>query len=129
MYWQILNGDKKGVIMNDTELFSIMVNNLKDLVDSDTVIGKEITAPNNSLIIPISKVSVGIVSASGESEESKLKKGLRQAGGGGAGGSVTPLGFLVLNESSTRFINVDKEESGKWSNLINSAMDLFKTEK
>lgn len=115
--------------MNDTELFSIMVNNLKDLVDSDTVIGKEITAPNNSLIIPISKVSVGIVSASGESEESKLKKGLRQAGGGGAGGSVTPLGFLVLSESSTKFINVDKEESGKWSNLINSAMDLFKTEK
>lgn len=115
--------------MNDTELFSIMVNNLKDLVDSDTVIGKEILAPNNNLVIPISKVSVGIVSASGEANEHKLKKGLQQAGGGGAGGSVTPLGFLVLSENTTRFINVDKEENGKWSNLINSAMDLLKPEK
>lgn len=115
--------------MNDTELFSIMVTNLKDLVDSDTVIGKEIRTPNDSLVIPISKVSVGIVSASGESEEHKLTKGVKQAGGGGAGGSVTPLGFLVLNEKTTKFINVENEESGKWSNLINSAMDLLKTEK
>ncbi len=115
--------------MNDTELFSIMVNNLKELVDSDTVIGKEITTPNNSLIIPISKVSVGIVSGSGESMEGVLKKGFQSAGGGGAGGSVVPLGFLVMNDTNTKFIAIDKEENSKWTNLINSAIDLLKPTK
>lgn len=115
--------------MNDTELFSIMVSNLKDLVDSSTIIGREISGPNNSLVIPISKVSVGIVSGSGEYGEQRLNRGYQSAGGGGAGGSVTPLGFLVLGVNGTKFINIDKEDGGKWANLINSAMDIIKPEK
>lgn len=115
--------------MNDTELFSIMVNNLKELVDSDTVIGKVINTPNDSMVIPISKVSVGIVSGSGESKEVAFKKGSQTVGGGGAGGSVTPLGFLVLSKTNTKFITVDKEEENKWSNLFNSAIDVLKPEK
>lgn len=114
--------------MNDTELFSIMVDNLKDLVDSDTVVGKEIVTPNNTLVIPISKVSVGIVSGSGETGETLFKKG-QIAGGGGAGGSVVPLGFLVLSQTGTKFINIDNDAGGKWTNLINSAIDLIKPEK
>lgn len=114
--------------MNDTELFSIMVDNLKDLVDSDTVIGREIITPNNTLVVPISKVSVGIVSGSAETGETLFKKP-QTAGGGGAGGSVVPLGFLVMSQNNTKYINIEGNSESKWTNLINSAIELIKSDK
>jgi len=114
--------------MNETEsLIERTVSNLKDLVDSDTVIGKSILTKDNSIVIPVSRVTVGIVSGSGSGGE-KSKKGAT-AGGGGAGGSVQPIGFLVMTNGYTRFINVEKEEDNKWLNLINSAMDIIKGSK
>lgn len=115
--------------MSDTDLLiEKTVANLLQLVEGDTVIGKTIVGPDNTYVIPVSKVSVGIVSGTGEYGENKGKKGFQSAGGGGAGGSVSPLGFLVLG-SGSRFIPVSREEENKWANLINSALDIVKPQK
>lgn len=42
-----------------SEILEESLTKLKQLVDVDTIIGKPITAPDGTIIIPISKVSFG----------------------------------------------------------------------
>ncbi|NCA68049.1 MAG: hypothetical protein EOM87_08305 [Clostridia bacterium] len=106
------------------------VSNLRELVDTDTVIGKCIIAPDNSLVIPVSKISVGMITGSNEKSNEKNNKDKKQMDGGGAGASITPLGFLVLGGSRHQFININKEEnSNKWTDLLGAAINVFTPEK
>ena len=112
--------------MNENELLiERTVSNLKDLVDA--VIGKSIQVGNNGVVIPVSRVTVGVVSGSGNGD--KNKKGVSEGFGGGAGGSVAPIGFLMVGNGVCKFVNVGKEEDNKWLNFINSAMDIIKPSK
>lgn len=104
------------------------LDNLRELVDTDTVIGKCILSPDGSMVVPVSKVSVGMVAGGGEYNENspKLRSQFPGAGGGGAGVSITPLGFLVLSNSKHSFIRVDKEENeSKWMDLAVAATKVF----
>lgn len=103
---------------------------LKNLSDVDTVIGKPITLPDNSMLIPVSKVSVGFLIGGGEYSEQPPKKceQFPFATGSGAGLSVTPLGFLHTGLTRSEFIPV-KEEGDKLSDFIASAINTFKKDK
>lgn len=69
------------------------VEKIKDVVDVETVVGKPITAPNGTVIIPVSKVSVGF--GSGGSDIPAKDKELF-GGGMGGGVSIQPLAFIVI---------------------------------
>ena len=108
------------------DLISQTLSSLKDMVDSDTVIGRAITAPDRTLVVPVSKVSVGILTGAGDYSQEKRQSPLK-AGGGGAGGSVSPIGFLVMDDMGVRFVPIDKDDSSnKWLNLLSSAISVFK---
>ncbi len=64
--------------------------------DVNTVIGDPVTLPNGTTIVPFSKVSVGLATGGSDRAPKTTDKQLF-AGGGGAGVSVTPLGFLVVS--------------------------------
>lgn len=100
---------------------------LKNLSDVDTVIGKPITLPDNSLLIPVSKVSVGFLVGGGEYSEQPPKKCEQYpfATGSGAGLSVTPIGFLHTSTTKSEFIPV-KEENDKLSDFITATINTFK---
>lgn len=111
------------------DLISQTLSSLRSLVDSDTVIGRTITAPDRTLVVPISRVSVGLLSGSGDYTADKKRPTPAKAGGGGAGGSVNPVGFLVMSDMGVRFVPIDREEANnKWLNLLTSAIDVFKKE-
>lgn len=108
------------------DLLSQTLASLRSMVDSDTVVGRAITAPDRTMVVPISKVSVGLLSGTGDYVQDKKQTPLK-AGGGGAGGSVSPVGFLVMDSVGVRFVPIDKEEAtNKWLNLLTSAIDVFK---
>lgn len=109
-----------GNLMNKT------MSDLKTMVDGDAVIGKEILAPDGTLVIPISKVSLGMVSGGGEYGVQRLNGDFSGAGAGGAGATVTPIGFLLLGKFTHSFIKIDgKEEDEKWVNIMQSIAKLF----
>ena len=103
---------------------------LKNLSDVDTVIGKPIILADNSILIPVSKVSVGFLVGGGEYSEQPPKKSEQFpfATGSGAGLSVTPLGFLHTGLSKSEFIPV-KEDNDKLSDFITSAINTFKKDR
>ncbi len=94
--------------MNDIPLKQIIDSTLSQIgsvADVNTVIGDPITTAEGTTIIPFSKVPVGYASGGadydGKKENSDGNKNVHFAGGNGAGVSVTPLGFLVINKDGT----------------------------
>lgn len=66
------------------ELTESNMKNLQALVDSNSVIGKEIVTPDGTVILPVSKVSFGFGSGGGD-----LPSSQKELFGGGTGGGVT----------------------------------------
>lgn len=83
---------------------------IRGMVDVNTVVGAPVTGGKGSTIIPISKVSFGFIAGGGEyaAEEGKSRPGPEDgfpfAGGTGAGVSVQPVGFLVVDDKSVKVL-------------------------
>ena len=83
---------------------------IRSMVDVNTVIGSPVTGAKGTTIIPISKVSFGFVAGGGEyssvNERARMNagEGYPFAGGTGAGVSVQPVGFLVVEENSVKVL-------------------------
>ena len=90
-------------------IMSTTMENIRDMVDVNTVIGDPIQTADGSTVIPISRVSFGFIAGGGEynlSANSRQDKPdpLPFAGGTGAGVTVHPMGFLVCNDSQVRLL-------------------------
>ncbi len=90
-------------------LMKSTMENLKDMIDVNTVIGKAIETKDGTCIIPVSKLSFGF--ASGGSEylyENTTSTVFPFGGGSGAGVSVKPVAFLVVKQDGVRMIPADQ---------------------
>ena len=88
-------------------MFKTSFENIKSMLDSNTVVGNPIELSNGTTIIPISKLSVGFATG-GVDGSATPQKSSKFGGGGGSGMSVTPVGFLSVNKDGrTEFISVE----------------------
>ena len=77
------------------QIINSSLEQIRTLIDADTVVGKPINTPAGTVIIPISKVSMGF--ASGGLDLPGEKDNLKNfGGGGGTGVTVNPIGFLTV---------------------------------
>ena len=94
-------------------LISSSIEKIKKVIDVDTVVGSPIDIKNGSVIIPITKISVGFVSGGGEygcdKKIIKQTKKTPMAGGCGGGVSVSPIGFIEVKEKDCKLIRIDKK--------------------
>lgn len=92
------------------QVVNTAIDNLKKVVDSDTIIGKKIET-EGGIILPITKVSVGFVAGGGEypadDKQIKQTENFPFAGGTGAGVCVQPIGFLVVANGKVNLLKVD----------------------
>ena len=86
------------------ELMASALEKMRDLVDSNTVIGSPIYTQDGTTILPISKVSFGFVSGGTDFANDKQKDLF--GGAASSGASITPVGFLVINGTSVKFMQV-----------------------
>lgn len=85
-------------------LLNVSLDNLKGLVDSNSVIGSPICTPDGTTIIPVSKVSFGFASGGSDFPTSSPKDMF--GGGSGGGVSISPIAFLVIRDKSVRLIQI-----------------------
>ena len=91
-------------------IMSTTMENIRDMVDVNTVIGEPITTQDGSTVIPVSRVSFGFVAGGGEYRCLSMPKNMENpermpfAGGTGAGVTIQPMGFLVTNQNSVRLL-------------------------
>lgn len=90
-------------------LMDSSLQNLRSLVDANTVIGEAITSPDGTVIIPVSKVSFGF--ASGGSDLPTNKQNELFGGGAGGGVSVQPLAFLVIKDGKVDLLQINENKT------------------
>lgn len=105
-------------------MMGITMEKIKQMVDVNTIIGDPITCPDNTVIIPVSRVGFGFA-AGGSDWPSKQPKDLF-GGGSGAGVSIQPIAFLVITNGNVKLLELSNEDSntGKLTGMI---PDLVKT--
>ena len=93
-------------------LIKSTMENLKSMVDVNTVIGTAVETKYGSYIIPVSKLSFGFASGGSEysCQEHHTSSTIFPFGGGsGAGVSVKPVAFLVVKDDGVRMLPVTQD--------------------
>lgn len=87
-------------------LMQTTLENIRDMVDVNTVIGDAIQTASGTTVIPFSKVTFGFATGGGEYDPQKTpaQQVLPFAGGSGAGVTVQPVGFLVIGPEGVRLL-------------------------
>ncbi|MEX2104108.1 MAG: GerW family sporulation protein [Bacilli bacterium] len=116
-------------------LMKTAMENLKEMVDVNTIVGEPVETPDGSVIIPISKVGFGFAaggsefgnaSQKGENEDQDEGKKNKLPFGGGSGGgvSITPVAFLVVGQSGVRLLSLEGT-SHLYDRIIESAPQMM----
>lgn len=97
-------------------LMATSMEKIKEMVDVNTIIGDPITAPDGTMIIPVSKVSFGF--ASGGSDLPTKTEKQTFGGAGGAGITLQPLAFLVISNGNVKLLPMTTADHTV-NNLVN----------
>ncbi|MBP3040385.1 GerW family sporulation protein [Bacillaceae bacterium Marseille-Q3522] len=120
-------------------LMTTAMENLKAMVDVNTIIGDPVETPDGSVILTVSKVGFGFAAGGSEFmvEGSDQQSGGGNAGGsqgisgqdsnsghpfgGGSGGgvSITPMAFLIVNAQGVKMVHLDES-----THLYEKMLDL-----
>ena len=123
-----------------SEIIKSALENIKSMVDANTVTGTPITTDSGTVIIPISKVFVGIATGGVDYFGKKSVANQNFGGGGGTGVTVSPVGFLVIEPNGkVDLLNLNYEPKDPISqilsfiegtpDLIEKIKDLFPSKK
>lgn len=103
-------------------ILSSTIEKIRDLVDTSTIIGEAIYAEGGTTIIPVSKVTYGFASG-GADFPSKSNKELF-GGGGGAGVTITPVAFLVVNNGEVTLKHITAYDNAA-ERVVNLVPEMF----
>ena len=108
--------------MDITNAVKVVMEQIKETVRSETVIGTPVQA-EDSVIIPVSRVSFGFGAGGGTGE---MEKGSGMGTGGGA--TVEPVAFVVVSKGKAQLLPLKSREATltRLIDLIPSILDLFK---
>lgn len=94
------------------EMIGTMMESIKEVVKVSTVVGESVSAPDGSLIIPVTKVSCGFGATGVEiPTKTAIKEEYPFGGGSGGGLSVEPMGFMVLKDGNVRIVPMVTEQT------------------
>ena len=86
------------------QLINDAMGKMREIVDSNTVIGTPIITREGTTILPVSKISFGFVSGGTDFANEKQKDLF--GGAASSGASITPVGFLVIKGDSVKLIQL-----------------------
>lgn len=107
-------------------LMTTAMENLKDMIDVNTIIGDPVETPDGSVILTVSKVGFGFAAGGSEFQGGSASGPERHDGGGnnqnqghklpfgggsGGGVSITPIAFLIVNSQGVKMLHLDESTS------------------
>ncbi len=94
-------------------LMETTLETIKGSIDTNTIIGEPIRS-ENTVVVPISKVTIGFGIGGGEyskgydkNKEIEKEKDANFAGGSGGAVSISPVAFVVIENGETRVMSLD----------------------
>jgi len=115
-------------------LMKTAMENIKGMIDVNTIVGDPVQTPDGSIIMPISNIGIGFAAGGSDFTGSHRDGGGKDANqasvsmpfGGGSGGglSITPIAFLVVGSQGVNLLSVDRN-AHVIDKLIDSAPQLM----
>ena len=101
-------------------LMSTAMENLKEMIDVNTIVGDPVETPDGSVIMTVSKVGFGFAAGGSEfiNAGGDPTDGHPFGGGSGGGVSITPIAFLIVNSQGVRMLHLDEN-----THLIEKILD------
>jgi sporulation protein YtfJ len=105
-------------------LMQTAMENIKDMVDVNTIVGEPVQTPDGTVIMPISRVGFGFAAGGSEfqADQPNIQAGNRVysdannasvqlpfGGGSGGGVSITPIAFLVVGPQGVKVVPLDSQ--------------------
>lgn len=111
------------------QIIDAALSRIGSVADVNTVVGEPLAVGDGVTIIPFSKVSVGFASGGVDFDGKNKKEGddPHFAGGNGTGVSVVPLGFLVIDGTEVRLLDLKHPEAcaPRPQDPVNKAIDAI----
>lgn len=105
------------------DLMQSTMDRIREMVDTNTIVGQPITTPDGVTLIPISKVSFGFGSGGGDYGKTSPKENF--GGASAAGVRIDPVAFLVIREGNTRVLPVAVPPATTVDRVIDMVPDLL----
>ena len=104
------------------DLMTVTMEKMREMVDTNTIVGQPITTPDGVTLIPISKVSFGFGGAGGDYGKTQPKD---FGGGSAAGVKIDPVAFLVIRDGITRVLPVAVPPVSTLDRVVEMVPDLM----
>lgn len=101
-------------------LMSVTLEKIRQMVDSNTIIGNPIRTEDGTTILPVSKVSFGFGSGGSDFDGKNPANKELFGGGSGAGVKIQPVAFLVVKDGCVRTIQLSDT-----SNSVDRALTML----
>ena len=95
---------------------------IREMVDTNTIVGQPITTPDGVTLIPISKVSFGFGSGGGDYGKAPKEN---FGGGSAAGVKIDPVAFLVIKDGVTRGMPVAVPPVSTMDRVVEMVPDIM----
>ena len=112
--------------MDITEVVKVMMEQIKEMVKSETVVGAPVQAAD-SVIIPVSKVAFGFGAGGGEKDETAKQSGM----GTGCGVTIEPVAFVVVYHGKAQLLPLKSREATltRIIDLVPDIIEAFSTKR
>ena len=101
-------------------LMNVTMDKIRQMADSNTIIGKPIKTDDGTPILPVSRISFGFASAGTDFDGKNAANKDLFGGGSGAGVNIQPVAFLVVKDGCVRTIQLSDG-----SNTIDRALTML----
>lgn len=107
------------------EMLQESMEKVREMVDTNTIVGQPISTPDGVTLIPISKVSFGFGGGGGVFGNKKEPTAEGNVSGGvGVGVRVDPVAFLIIKEGTVRVMPVAVPAVGTVERVVEMIPDL-----
>lgn len=101
-------------------LMNVTMDKIRQMADSNTIIGKPIKTDDGTTILPVSRISFGFASAGTDFDGKNTANKDLFGGGSGAGVNIQPVAFLVVKDGCVRTIQL-----ADGSNTVDRALTML----
>ena len=105
------------------DLMRETMDKVREMADTNTIVGQPISTPDGVTLIPISKISFGFGSGGGDYGKTPAKENF--GGGSAAGVKIAPVAFLVIKDGITRVLPVATPPVSTADRIIDMVPDIL----
>ena len=103
-------------------LMNVTMDKIRQMADSNTIIGKPIKTDDGTTILPVSRISFGFASAGTDFDGKNAANKDLFGGGSGAGVNIQPVAFLVIKDGCVRTIQLSDGANAAEQVLVGSIL-------